>query len=189
MNIPKGYLYFLLFLSIIGIFQSCIEKPVFNITPEIEFLAIENIRVGEGLTAKDSIIISVKFKDGDGDLGLKDEDTLAPYSDFITNNEGIEELNMFRHNYFIDFYRQEGEEFVKVEFPDPTLNFNGRFPYLNEPETEGGPLEGVLSYTFDITPSPLIPNNSVLKFEVTIADRALNLSNVIETDTVLVNQN
>ena len=80
MNISRGYLYFILFSLIILIIQSCAEKPTFSFIPEIEFESIEIIKVGEGLVAKDSVIVRVRFKDGDGDLGLNNDDTTVSYT-------------------------------------------------------------------------------------------------------------
>lgn len=68
----------LLFSALITLFlSSCFEQDVFPDTPFIEFESL-NYRDNEGL---DSLILSFKFEDGNGDLGLTDNttDLLAPY--------------------------------------------------------------------------------------------------------------
>jgi len=178
--------------------ESCIQKPVFNDTPKIEFTSIE--RVGflrtEGITTPtivDSIYITIKFQDGDGDLGLNDEDGAPLYGERTETGE----LNKYRSNYFIEILRKEDGEFIPYILPDAE-SITYRFPYLNEESTEGGPLEGFLTFVQVIDPSAYeqfnptpnaIQRFDTLKFRVNIADRALNESNVIETDTVIVNQN
>lgn len=67
---------FLLF--IIVIFSSCYPPPNFPDVPSIElkdFYFIENSQI-------DSLVISINFKDGDGNLGLGKQDTDFPYHQF-----------------------------------------------------------------------------------------------------------
>lgn len=187
-----------IFVLIILSVSSCIDKPTFSTTPEIEFESVQ--RVGflrtQGITMPtvvDSLYITIKFRDGDGDLGLNRADTLPPYASF--NEDGS--LNRYRNNYFIETFRKESGEFVPYILPDAE-SITYRFPYMNEESTEGGPLEGSLTFVQAIDPSSYVqfnpsPNTinrfDTLRFRINIADRALNESNVIETNEVVVNQN
>lgn len=55
----------------LGIFQSCFNPPEYPVTPQIEF---EKIQFKDVTTGADSLILTLRFKDGDGDLGLNDQD-------------------------------------------------------------------------------------------------------------------
>ncbi len=58
---------------------SCYPPPEFPENPEIEF---ENIVFKPGDTDVDSLILTIGFQDGNGDLGLEDEDDSYPYQPF-----------------------------------------------------------------------------------------------------------
>ena len=72
---PKFYTLFIGFsLSILAL-NSCVQEPDYSTTPEISFASIRKINKiasdGFGGTTKiDSLIMSINFKDGDGDLDI-----------------------------------------------------------------------------------------------------------------------
>jgi hypothetical protein len=61
MKLFKGLLFFVLIVCL----GSCFNPPEFPIVPEIEFSKIEFVD-----SDVDSLILTLKFRDGDGDLGL-----------------------------------------------------------------------------------------------------------------------
>ncbi len=72
----------LVYTAFIALFlASCFEPPVYSKIPAIEFDNITFIDVANP-SDPDSLILSIKFKDGDGDLGLDANnpyDTMYPY--------------------------------------------------------------------------------------------------------------
>lgn len=178
----------------------CFSKPDFSFTPEISNARIVRIPIGTPLTPQDSLILTIDFKDGNGDLGLFAEeriraDTLAglpasPYQQFFytkdsAGNDIDSTANPFHFNYFLKVYRQEDGAFNEIIFPDG-VTFNGGFQPLFEDNNENErPLEGELNFRFKILPISFSAFDT-LKFEIQIADRANNLSNIIESDTVVV---
>ncbi len=93
MKLIKG-LVLLSFLVVI--FGSCFDPPEFGVVPEIEF---ENIEFIDSPTPSkfDSLILYIRFKDGDGDLGFTEstEDISDPYHNaffYQENNGKIEPL-------------------------------------------------------------------------------------------------
>jgi hypothetical protein len=73
---------------------SCFNPPEYPVVPNIEF---DNISFVEG-TDTDSLILSLRFKDGDGDIGLSDAD---------------DQLNEFTKIYAERFYfTQSGQRYV-----------------------------------------------------------------------------
>jgi hypothetical protein len=65
---------------------SCYQEPDFSFTPAIEFDRVEFVR-GSFL---DSLIVFVSFQDGDGDLGLRGDETSPPYHpfEFVRDDNG-----------------------------------------------------------------------------------------------------
>jgi len=68
MKIIKGLM---LFALLVVCASSCFNPPEFSNTPKI---SLEDIYFGvsPGNTKPDSVVLSIKFQDGDGDLGLED---------------------------------------------------------------------------------------------------------------------
>lgn len=143
-----------------------ITGPNFPDTPRISFRDIRKFRITKLSNAIDSISIGVKFQDGNGDLGLTQEE--------INTNPP--------HNYYIKGFRKVNGEWEPEPFG---FTINGHYPLLN-PGKEG-PIEGTLFYG-PLFPILAVPQNTILKFEVYIMDRAGNVSNTIETSEITVNE-
>ena len=127
-------------------------------------------------------MIVIKFRDGDGDLGLTSEDrNNPPYQ--LLNPDGTP--NRYYYNYFVQVFRKTKGVFNEINFDFPYCSF---LPLRTDGKT--GPIEGDLEY--GVAPfylnSPLFPQpaNDTLKFRIQIIDRALNESNIIETDEVII---
>ncbi len=102
-------------------------------------------------------IVRFEFFDGDGDLGLKQEE-----------NTGEQAFNVF-----VDFYKKNNGIWVL-----DTTNLDARLPFL---ENESGrELEGEtqisLLYDFSV---------DTFRYEISIKDRALHLSNIITTSELI----
>jgi hypothetical protein len=88
----KNPLWFLLiFLG----FAGCNDKPTFPVTPVIElsefyFKDIENLSL-------DSLVIKIRFEDGDGDLGLESFETNPPYQLLDPVTTGPPNYDTLRH--------------------------------------------------------------------------------------------
>ncbi len=59
--------------------SSCADPPQYSLTPSIEFDNVIFKDVAD--PAVDSLIVTVKFKDGDGDLGIDATETGDPFND------------------------------------------------------------------------------------------------------------
>ena len=73
-------------LLIICTITSCFEEPNLGFAPKIDFDKVEFVEAG----FLDSLIVFVKFEDGDGDLGLTGDETFPPYQafDFVRDDNG-----------------------------------------------------------------------------------------------------
>mgnify|MGYP001588252966 CR=1 FL=1 len=93
---------------------SCLKEPQWSLTPSIRFSQIQKITKisndGFGGKAKiDSVVMSIHFQDGDGDLGITQADLKAnpsKYKDF--------------RNFEVNVLLQKNGKFVPVTF-SPSL--------------------------------------------------------------------
>jgi hypothetical protein len=197
--------------------SACQKVPEYPAIPEIEFASLNRYLVNNPfvLVPIDSIIITVDFKDGDGDLGLLPSsppftpfdviydssnnfiryDHSSPFScdnfniDFYDTDNFVDTVKGIRNT---DFYNYFLEIIIKTDsIHYRSLNFpfcsniNGRFPELN-PDNYKGPLEGKLSFTINNT--KILRDslyNKTVKFRIQIADRAFHRSNVVESPDIL----
>ncbi len=66
--------------------SACFNEPNYPDTPEIDFKGLFkyslNAGTGVGKSKRDSVVITIGFKDGDGDLGVDNptESTISSYS-------------------------------------------------------------------------------------------------------------
>ena len=172
-------------LPVLLLLSSCWKEPNYPAEPSIEFKSIsqENIKDTLGNEVV-RIYIALNFKDGDGNLGLNEEEILnAPYNDPADAKK--------QNNFFIKAYFQDKGQFVP--YPELVLENGYRFPRL-EPTNQIQSLEGELRYFFDINPT-LIPfkfpdykSGDLVKFDIYITDRNFNKSNTIQTEAVPVNE-
>jgi hypothetical protein len=78
----------LLFAISIILFSACFNEPEFSDVPAIEY---EGIYFGRSPDGDDSLVVSISFKDGDGNMGLDGRvDVDSPYHDinFYANDNG-----------------------------------------------------------------------------------------------------
>jgi hypothetical protein len=144
---------------------SCLDKTEFPIEPAILFK--------EFTTSGDSGILVISFTDGDGDIGLNDHDTVAPY-DLATGAY---------YNLLLDYYEKQNGVWVNMTDSLP-LPFYYRVPVIT-PTGQNTALEGEIAV--DLIPTYYNPFSQfdTIKFSVQLLDRALNESNVVETDEII----
>ncbi|MBD2722692.1 hypothetical protein [Hymenobacter armeniacus] len=164
--------------------SSCLNAPEYPETPSIDFNSLTMVRnKPAGQTEIDTLKFALDFRDGDGDLGLSDEDIkVAPWNATSggPNNRG------YSYNYFIQPYKKVNGIFVKfINAGGVAGEYDGRFLRLDDTDGRPAPLKGTLNYKLpiNIDGAPFFPGD-VLKFEISIMDRALHQSNVITTSEI-----
>jgi hypothetical protein len=134
---------------------------------------------------ENSLVIQFSFTDGDGDIGLKDDETYFPFGP----------CDKFYKNLIVDPYRTENGKFILARkiiksdcSPDTaviwdTVGYDQRIKYI-VPEGKNKTLEGEIEVTLNevLTEFP----EDTIKFKLILVDRALNKSNQIETDAVII---
>jgi hypothetical protein len=157
--------------------SGCYKDPKFSTTPIISFKEIKKFSlIGDpnavGGGKKDSVVISIHFQDGNGDLGL-------------TQAELNTDPWKGKHNFEVNSLVKRGSQYVPMtDIQGKVVDDSGNFFPLNSSE-KAGPIEGTLN--FSINYSRLSDAKDTVRFEVRIWDKALNASNWIETDPVVVN--
>lgn len=142
---------------------SCLKTEEFPKEPHIAFKSYTQ--------SPDSSELTISFTDGDGDIGLNQGDTLAPY------NPG----SHWYHNFFVDYYKLENGTWELQVF---TLPLYYRIPVIT-PTGQNKALEGDIAVQISPQVLPQVPGDTV-RFGVYIADRALHESNTVFTDAIVV---
>ena|SRR5690606_10067145 len=145
------------------VLSGCLKTEEFPTVPHIAFKSYEQ--------RPDSAELTISFTDGDGDIGLNQGDTLAPF------NPG----SPWYHNFFVDYYRMVNGEWQLQQF---TLPLYYRIPVIT-PTGQNKALEGDITVQLSPLVLPQVPGDTI-RFSVRIADRALNESNTVFTDPVIV---
>lgn len=168
-----------LLIGVLLTVSACINEPDYSNTPAITFASIvtypREAGSGVGQGRRDSVVTTIRFQDGDGDMGEDTGDTNRIRQIFQEASWGNYEVRTF--------------QLVDGKFEELRLGVNDKlyFPRLTR-EGQKGAIEGTLDFSqkffyqtgqagFRIVP---------IKFQIRVRDRAFNVSNVIETDTVQV---
>lgn len=150
---------------------SCHKTKKYPIEPEITFKQFEQYKDKSNLDS--TVIMVISFTDGDGDIGLRQSDTLAPY------NPG----SVFYYNFFLKYFRKENGVYNEMQLISTP---NQRIPFVDVNSSIKS-ISGDIRLKLELT--GLIANNDTFRFEASIADRALHVSNIIITpDLVLKTQ-
>ena len=170
---------FLLLAGILVTVSACITEPNYSKTPAISFKSLVKYTLaagtGVGQTRRDSVVTTISFQDGDGDMGEDVNDTTRIKQLFTNETWGNYELKTF--------------QFSNGKFTELILPANGKlyYPRLTK-DGQKGSIEGTLDfsqkffYQTGTSGYKMVP----VKFQIRVRDRAFNVSNTIETDTIQV---
>jgi len=161
--------------------SSCLKAPEYSSTPEISYDSIllkHDVSTSQPI---DSVFITIRFQDGDGDLGLSStESNAAPYVG-----------TRFASNYFIEPYvkASTGNNFVPVKDLGRGISagaYNSRFEHIaTTSDNRSAPIKGVLTRAYTFAYRTLFQPGEEVRFTVSIADRAMHESNTITTESVV----
>ncbi|MBI4648185.1 MAG: hypothetical protein HY738_16780 [Bacteroidia bacterium] len=161
----------LFFIMLIVLFLSCEKPETYPIIPSIQFKAMYAYDTTDAL-GNDGIIPTLVFTfiDGDGDIGIKEEETRDSSSIFSDS--------IYSNNLFLTIYDKIDGEFQPIELID--YSFDYRIPYIvregNNKTLKGEIWVELLPLYYD-----------TVKIEFYILDRALHQSNVETTPEVILN--
>jgi hypothetical protein len=164
------YRLLLLFTVLTLALSSCVKHEVYPIEPIIEFKDFIKIADGTGIDNKAYLIIN--FTDGDGDVGLKTDDTLPPYN---ANGD-------YYYNFLINYFELQNDSFVQVELP---ATFNARIPNVEDELANRG-IKGEIQ--IELFFNNYNSTSDSVKFSAQIIDRALHKSNIVFTPSIYVDK-
>ena len=175
-------------LSLLLLLAAACQKPVeYPVEPLIDYTGFTYLFNADSTFSGEGVV-SFSYTDGDGDLGLDDGDTLYPF--------GFHDPHYY--NLVVDYLKLENGVFVKTPLLSPhvptnpadtlvlydTVTFNARFRRLRDTE-EPKAISGTIDYKLTVQ-NPFSPNDTI-KFEIRILDRALHVSNTIQTEPIYTN--
>lgn len=152
--------YLLLFVTV-SVVYACVKKTAYPTTPEIEFQALYPY-------VADSADLQIKFKDGDGDIGVSENDTI-------------------RTLWAIYYYKDTITQKYRAYTPCPNNCDTLRTGYIIKSPNDsykGKPISGELSIRLQqFRHSKKIKN---IKYVIYLFDKAGNKSNVVTTPEIIV---
>ena len=150
----------------LALFFSCKKREEFSHIPYLEFTKYE---IKDSVDALGNITklceLHLFFTDGDGDIGLFEEDTIAP----------------FDYNLFVNYFEMKKNSLQQII---DTLRppYHIRIPDLM-PTGQNKSLKVDLKYDVDVT----YRNSDTIKFELKLFDRALNESEWVSSSLIILN--
>ncbi len=157
------HLIYILFIAVLMI--SCKKEKSFSPKPVIEFKDFTSY-------GSDSANIMISFRDGDGDIGIFEDDTTSK------DDLSLKYLYKDSTGNFIPY----DATFGTPQFD--TLFYSYRVPSIT-PNGQYQALEGDI--LIKLRAAPLYnPTHSFVKFEITLTDRAGNISNTVSTKEIPV---
>ncbi len=168
----KRFFASILVLSVILtiVFSSCKQEQNFSIVPAISFVSFTKYGF-------DSAVCKIDFLDGDGDDGLDPFDTVPPF-----NLNSYDNSDLFLVYYYLDtiskswkVYNLHPSDTSRANFD--TLQFRYRLPNL----TQNGQKQSLQGEIKVAMPGPYAIPGLTGKYQITMVDRALHRSNMVQT--------
>lgn len=148
--------------------QGCLKPEEYPVEPNIEF--------DQFVSFGDSGLVIFKFTDGDGDVGLGENEVSPPY----------DTSSKFYYNVFISYYEKVNGQWQQglTSGGDP-VEFNYRTRLLT-PEGKNKALKGSIQvYLLPIFYNPFSPDSDTIRYKIQMCDRALHLSNEVFTNEIV----
>ena len=153
-----------LFIVLLTLFFACKKRESFSDIPYLEFRHYE---LKDSVDALGNITklceLHIYFTDGDGDIGLFESDTIAPYD----------------YNLFVNYFEMHKDSLQEINVDPP---YHIRMPNLT-PTGQNKSLKVDLKYDVDVT----YRNSDSIKFELKLFDRALNESEWVSSPLIIIN--
>ena len=125
------------------------------------------VHISDGI---DSFKFVLHYKDGDGDIGYKPTDTYKPY----------DTGSYFYSCLFVQYMELQNGNYVYVKDPlynIDTIQYEFRLPALND-SPKPQPITGDINFGVYLNHKTIY---KTFKFQIFLYDKALHLSNIIET--------
>lgn len=146
-------------LALVG----CLKTEEFPVEPRISLKSMAYLG--------DSLVVTISFTDGDGDIGLSDDMTQPPF-----NSGSVYYNNLFYHS----------EKLVDGVWEDQELPYAYRTKVLT-PEGQNKALDGEITIGLAPPIFPVFPieTGDTCRFRIQLYDRALHESNLVYTPAIV----
>lgn len=172
-------------VGIAGVLSACKEREIYPSIPSIEYKShyFQLDPSGFGFGSDTLIAIVFSYKDGDGDIGLNEQDTFPPYDRQPDQFQQI--TNPFFYNIFIEYLEVKGGKLLPFIIPNTTDTFKvfARVGSLT-PEGKFKAIRGDIDYRF--LPPLYQERADSFVLRIRLVDRALNISNVAESPVIVI---
>ena len=160
-------IHILILFLLIGL-VSCFKEENYPETPVITFT--DFVMMG------DAAKLIFEFTDGNGDIGLRDDENFPPY-----HNESY-----FYYNLYVEYWEKHPSGWEQgTSLEEEPIVFKYRIKPFTNLEKEK-PLKGTIEVAIEpLFYNPFSAYNDTIKYRVTLIDRALNESNVLETPVII----
>ncbi len=146
------------------LFFACKKRESFSDIPYLEFTKYE---LKDSVDALGNITklceLHIYFTDGDGDIGLFNDDTIAPYD----------------YNLFVNYFEMHNDSLQQINVNPP---YHIRMPNLT-PTGQNKSLKVDVKYDVNVT----YRNSDTIKFELKLFDRVLNESDWVSSSLIILN--
>ncbi len=156
-------------LLLVILIPACVKEPDYPLAPALSNPSNRINTTQDSTSVSQSIILTCDFTDGDGDIGLTQNDTAAPYD----------------YNFFIDYYEKQEGKFTKVapdRAPLDTIHFNSRIPIINKDGSKKNVSGEITIENIDVS----LRTSDTILLRFYLLDRALNKSNILETGEIII---
>ena len=151
-----------LFIVLLTLFFACKKRESFSDIPYLEFRHYE---LKDSVDALGNITklceLHIYFTDGDGDIGLFEQDSIPP----------------FDYNLFVNYYEMNNGN---LQIQNLTPPYHIRMPNLT-PTGQNKSLKVDVKYDVNVT----YRNSDTIKFELKLFDRALNESDWVSSSLII----
>lgn len=158
------------FISVLTIFllSACFKEEEYPVEPIISDAQFFNLT--------DSALLSFSFTDGDGDIGLNDDELDPPY----------DSSSAYYYNLYIDYYEKDDALGWQqgIDLAGDPISFEYRVERIEVKGKQRG-MKGIIEVAMSDFQNPFSDQNDTIKFSIRLIDRALNVSNVIETAEIV----
>lgn len=152
--------------------SGCLKTEEFPVEPSIAFKSFGQF--------PDSASLIITFTDGDGDIGLSQDQTDPPF----------DTSSVYYYNFYMDYYRKEAGAWVYKGA------IGNRIPVIT-PSGQNKALEGEIARRIETVQIPGFPQpwygglddaeqGDTIRFDARIIDRALHTSNTVSTGDIVL---
>ncbi len=156
---------FLLLINVLVV-SSCLKVESYSDIPQVSYKSFSMSKTADILGNEvDRVILTVHVIDGDGDIGLKESDTMGVYS--VDSS--------FYNDLFIRLYQKIDGKFVERKLIVP---HNYRVPYV-EPQGQIKTIKADIQVQLDYTKGTF--DSDTIMYRFYMVDRKLNASDTAQT--------